>query len=420
MSDRSDSPFLDFTTDEGIPGSWFVSACETFDVDGVGNLVVERCLRVFPPDVADARFADYLRLSVMENLHSLRDLLCRRTDLSRLALEQPLSFATIQAELRVPQASLQRSYRVSFLTVWDEWSRTLRRIARDQGVDTTVSGDALAYLTRAIFTYQDFVTSRAAESYARVEAALSRSKVRVQQQLIRELLAGSGDVLPTHDLLLLDYDIHAHHVAIVLSGTGEEGAVRLARDLRAAARTRDSLVYRLSIDSSVIWLGSPSAFSPGTLDAVHQTLTRAGGRAAIGDPHEGPSGFVQTFREAEQADLVGGPADPRVVRYSDVMLDILLLQDRWLAESFVRRVLGPLAEDTTEAGRLRVTMDASLRHSTHVAAAEELEVHEHTVRNRLARIEEILGSGLRERRTEIEVALRLRRTLHGEQNPAGS
>lgn len=420
MTDRGDGPFLDFATDDAVPGPWFVQACQTLEIDAVGSLVVERCLRVFPPDVADARFADYLRLSVMENLHSLRDLLCRRTDLSRLELEQPLSFATIQAELRVPQASLQRSYRVSFLTVWDEWSRTIRSHLKEQGIDTAQSDEAQAYLTRAIFTYQDFVTSRAAESYAKVESALSRSKARVQQQLIRELLAGSGDVLPTHDLLLLDYDIHAHHVAIVLSGTGEEAAVRLARDLRAAARTRDSLIHRLSIDSSAVWLGSPSAFSPSSLDAIQQALVRAGGRAAMGDPHQGPGGLVQSFREAEQADLVGGQTDPRIVRYSDVMLDILLLQDRWLAESFVRRVLGPLADDTTEAGRLRATMDASLRHSTHVAAAEELEVHEHTVRNRLARIEEILGSGLRERRTEIEVALRLRRTLHGEQTAAGS
>lgn len=419
LRDRADAPFLDFANDAAAPGQWFTAACAELDVESVGSLVVERCLRVFPVDIADARFADYLRRSVMENLHSLRDLLCRRTDLSRLELEQPLSFATIQAELRVPQAALQRSYRVSFLTVWDEWSRRMREVAHERHVGNDDLDEALVYLTRAVFTYQDFVTSRAAESYARVESALSRSKIRVQQQLIRELLAGSGDVLPTQDLLLLDYDVHAHHVAIVLPGTGEEGAARLVRDLRVASRTRDSLIYRPSMDTSVVWLGSPSDFSAGALEAVHRTLLHAGCRAAIGDPHGGLNGLIQSYREAEQADLVSGSPTAKVVRYSDVMLDILLLQDRTLADSFVRRVLGPLAEDTTEAARLRATMDASLRHSTHVAAAEELEVHEHTVRNRLARLEEILGSDLRERRTEIEVALRLRRTLEGERNPGG-
>jgi sugar diacid utilization regulator len=295
----------------------------------------------------------------------------------------------------------------------------IRQHAQASDVPTGERDEALAYLTRAVFTYQDFVTSRAADNYARVEAALGRSKARVQQQLIREMLAGGSDVLPTPDLLLLDYDIHSHHVAILLTGTGEDAAVRLAGELRAATRIRDSLVYRLSMDTSVVWLGSPSEFSSNALDAIHHTLLRAGCRAAIGDVHAGLTGLVTSFRQAEQTDRVAGHGTEDVVRYCDVMLDILLLQDRVLAESFVRRVLGVLADDTSEAARLRATMDASLRHSTHVAAAEELEVHEHTVRNRLARIEDILGPGLRERRTEIEVALRLRRTLQGEQSSPG-
>jgi DNA-binding PucR family transcriptional regulator len=107
-----------------------------------------------------------------------------------------------------------------------------------------------------------------------------------------------------------------------------------------------------------------------------------------------------------------------VLQYQEVMLDILLLAQPGLATAFVHRTLGQLAEDTAEAGRLRATMEASFRFGSHVAAAEELHVHEHTVRNRLARVEELLGHSLRDNRTEVEVALRLKRSL-GE-GPAAS
>ena len=48
-----------------------------------------------------------------------------------------------------------------------------------------------------------------------------------------------------------------------------------------------------------------------------------------------------------------------------------------------------------------------------ISAAEHLQLHEHTVRNRLHRAEEHLGRPLSERRTELQVALRLQRLLTG-------
>jgi DNA-binding PucR family transcriptional regulator len=46
-----------------------------------------------------------------------------------------------------------------------------------------------------------------------------------------------------------------------------------------------------------------------------------------------------------------------------------------------------------------------------VATAELLMLHEHTVRNRLQRIEKILGRPLTEQRVELQVALRICRML---------
>lgn len=60
------------------------------------------------------------------------------------------------------------------------------------------------------------------------------------------------------------------------------------------------------------------------------------------------------------------------------------------------------------AERLRHTVLASFALGSHVQTAQELGVHEHIVRNRLRRVEELLGHSLNERRTELQIALRLR------------
>ena len=102
----------------------------------------------------------------------------------------------------------------------------------------------------------------------------------------------------------------------------------------------------------------------------------------------------------------------RVLRYSDVSLEVLLMKDPSRAQDFVIAELGPLAEATEQAARLRETLEASFRCGSHVAAAEHLHLHEHTVRNRLHKAEELLGHSLQVRRTELQVAARLMRLLN--------
>lgn len=85
-----------------------------------------------------------------------------------------------------------------------------------------------------------------------------------------------------------------------------------------------------------------------------------------------------------------------------------------LARRFVEDELGPLAEANEQAARLRETLEASFRWGSHVTTAEKLFLHEHTVRNRLAKAAELLGRPLQERSTELQVALRMIRLLEEE------
>lgn len=405
------------------PGSlrlapWVGAVCDRLDRRDLQNLIVGRCLRVFEPGVADGHFADVLSRSVGENLDTLIAWLNGRVDLSRLRLEQPLSFAMIQAELNVPQADVQRSYRVSFLTIWEVLVQQVRQDPTAKTRPNCEVADAIDDLTRAVFTYQDFVTSQAVAQYSRVESTLKQSKVRLRQQLIREMLSDEPHPLPAADLVMLEYDLSLHHIAAVLLGRGSDGAVNLVREGRARGLFRDGLVYARGLRSTIVWFGRGTAWDHDAELMLAQMLADAADTVVLGTGHTGAGGLAASAKEAERVIVecrldgaVSSTQASRVVRYREVMLDLLLLADRDRARDFVMEVLGPLAYDTAEAGRLRMTLEASLATGSHVAAAAELGVHEQTIRNRLARVERMWGEPVRRRRAEVEAALRLVRLL---------
>jgi hypothetical protein len=385
------------------------------DLQELGERVVVRDIAVaFPRLTGDAEFTEHLRASVRENLQALQQVLCGRLALAHVRLMQPLEFGRVQARLRIPQTALQRSYRVGFFTMWQEWSQRLCAVAEAADVPREEALHALAQLTVTIFDYQDHVASQVAEQYARADEALGRSRAHVRQGLVREILRGATS-LPPSDLLTLDYDLEACHLAVVLPGTAEGTAVQLTIGLRGATGVRQSLVHPLDLRRTAVWLGHPAGWRADTLRRLREALGAVGVEASLGEPRPGLAGFREALEQAQEVERVraawGRGQAPRVLEHGDVSLEILLLRDPDRARVFVRTELGPLAEDTPEAARLRETLDASFRLGTHVAAAEHLRMHEHTVRNRLHRAEEHLGRPVQERRTELEVALRLLRVL---------
>ena len=158
---------------EPLPG-WVREMAADVDLAALCERVVARDIAVAFPDLAeDAGFAEHLRASVRENLRLLQDVLSGRLPLDAVRLEQPLVFARVQAELRIPQTALQRSYRVGFAEMWRAWADRLQEVADADDVPRTEAVRALAQLTTAIFDYQDHVASQVAESYARAWCARS-------------------------------------------------------------------------------------------------------------------------------------------------------------------------------------------------------------------------------------------------------
>lgn len=406
-----------------LPG-WAVAAAAAVDLAALCEVVVRRDLAAAFPQLAhDDEFVVHLRASAAQNLDALQDVVCGRVLLRDVRLEHPLSFGAVQARLRIPQTALQRSYRVGFLAMWEEFSRVLRAAAEHAAVPRDEALDALQLLADTVFGYQDHVASQVAETYARADDALSRSRAHVRQGLVRELLRGEATSLGPSDLLTLDYDLQVPHLVVLLPAVPEGAATRLLIGLRAAAHVPQTLVHPLGLSSSALWLGAAAAWTPEAVSAVRSVLERTGVEASLSDPQPGLAGFRGALLQAQEVERVrsawGRAGAPAVLAHSEVSLEVLLLSDRERTRAFVRAELGRLADPGAEAARLRDTLDVSFRCGSHVATAQRLQLHEHTVRNRLHKAEQLVGHPLAERRTELQVALRLRRLLFAE-DPAAA
>ncbi len=400
---------------EGLPG-WARATADDVDLDVLGEVVVRRDLEAaFPGLMRDEDFVARLRASVAENLRALQDVLCGRLTLEEVQLTEPFELAAVQARLRVPQTSLQRSYRVGFAAMWTEWADRLAARAEEEDVSRAEALQAMQLLTTTILAYQDHVASQVAESHARTDDALGRSRAHVRSGLVRQLLRDEALPLSPSDQAMLDYPLSASHVAVLLPKVAEGAAGQLLHGLRTASHTRDGLVHPVDLSSTVVWLAHPTGWQPEALESLIERLEALDVHASVSDARPGLSGLRRTWRqvqEIEQVRRAWEPARaPRVLRHADVGLEVLLMRDPDRAADFVECELGALAEDTEQAARLRETLEASFRFGSHVTAAEHLHLHEHTVRNRLRKAEEVLGRSLQVRRTELQVALRLVRLL---------
>lgn len=409
------TPLQLWRDDRPLPG-WVQTLAIEFDADSLVDGIIARCIAIaFPTHAGDDDFREALTASTQANARALRSVIAGEIALEDVYLKQVLSFAKVQAQLRIPQKSMQRSYRISFFTMWEAWSTHLRDVIVARDIDRDDATVAQQLLTQTILSYQDFVASQVAETYTRDYEALNRSRAHMRRSLVKEILRGEGEGLSGSDAAILAYELGGRHIAVLLPTIAEGAATQLAVGMRTAVSCQSSLVYPLTLSSTVVWLGRIGEWKRTVLDALDNVLTEAGVPAAVGAAQAGITGFRSTLDQALDAERIRAawdrPGAPSVVHHDDVGLEILLMRDPQRARQFVERELGPLALDTVEAARLRETLEASFRFGSHVAAAEHLQLHEHTVRNRLHKAEELLGHPMAERRTEMQVAARLMRLL---------
>ncbi|WP_170160488.1 PucR family transcriptional regulator [Prauserella muralis] len=308
---------------------------------------------------------------------------------------------------------LQSSYRLGTLTLWRDWSERLTATAESSDVADHDLAEAMRIMTDRIFTYQDFAMGLVSTSFTDHEQSLRRTGEQLRLGLVRDLIAGNDSVHPADSFMTLQYDLSINHVCGLFPGVANAVAAQVAQRVRGALPSVSTLVARLDAATVGVWFGRPKQWRPAQVAELVEQLMRCGVTVSLGDPGAGTEGFRSSYRDATRAQAVRRvwQKPPAVLRYSEVSLESMLVDDLETAEKFVAKELGELAEDTPAARRLRETLLASFSAGSHVATAEMINVHEHTVRNRLARIEEILGGTLATRRIELQVALRIKRLL---------
>ncbi len=295
------------------------------------------------------------------------------------------------------------------------WSRYLKHAAQLESTGPLLF-ELLEVASARMFEYVDHVVAGVIAAAQREREDVLGGAIARRAETIRLILDGAAiDAARAGERL--GYDLRQRHTALVLwtpphgdvQGALESAAAVLAR----AAGTRPPLT--LSVGPSTLWAWLGSSSEP-AVDALSDAIAQAQNhiRVAVGPTRPGITGFRRSHEAALaiQSLLAGHPGGARVALFRDLEVTALAAQNPDRAAEFVAATLGPLAEDTPAAARLRDTLRVFLDEADNAPrAATRLHTHRNTVLQRVARATELLGYQPGERRLAMELALELAHQL---------
>jgi hypothetical protein len=390
---------------------WSRELVEMLDTEAIAERIVDEGTRsAFPAHLGDTEFIDTFRAGVRENTGTLQRYLTGQIKLDDIVPARPLKLAALQARLDIPESAIQHSYRIGTQVMISEWTRNIAERAEAGDVTTAQALSAVESFTLAMMAFQTRVLRSVAAAHESELATLRASRVQMRRQIMRELLRGE-DLASASDLSsTLAYDLSLNHVAIILPRCPEHRSRQLIQKAHAAVKASASITLPLSATGTAVWLGRSTPWTDRALRDLSAALAEDNIVASLGDPSSGLAGFRETFAEGRRAEGVRGAwgaEAPLVMRFGDVQLESIALNDIDAARRFVAHELGDLVADDAAAERLRQTLQVWFETGSHVSTAAKLKLHEHSVRNRLRRAEEAIGYPLTTRRTDLQVALRL-------------
>lgn len=291
---------------------------------------------------------------------------------------------------------LLAGYRSGQQAQWEAWLD----LVEEQASDPELRRLLLERGSRFFYEYADRLSGFATDEYTRERDRILRSREQRRVHSVRELLDGRET-----EPVGLDYELDQRHLGVVAWGPEAEPAARaLAEEL-----DRRALLVGVVEETWWGWLGGRT---PLTDAAFADFRPSAGTGLALGADLEGLNGFRRTHRQAERAQRIAIARGELFADYEQVALEALASVDHGEASAFARRELRGIDGGDRRAARLRETLEAyfATGHNA-AAAAARLGVHEQTIAQRLRTVEERVGRSVSERRAELEVALRLRRSL---------
>ncbi len=370
-------------------------------------------VEVIPEFRHDETVRQLMVASTSSNLIAIAGMLAHSIPIEQITVPAAAAeYARRFAQHNLSLEALLRAYRLGehrFL----EWS--IAALDRLDGVPTHLALGAMSELSRRLNSYIDQVIEGLIGIYETERRRWDSRTGAARAAQIRLVL--ESDSLPEESARqLLGVPVAGWHRAAVawLSADvpGPPGALRAAARLLQEVSGRAMPLTMLADERTLwAWVTHPA---PCVLDValLHKSLACGpdGLRIALGAQGSGLAGFRTSLREAIRARAVAETAedrDLRVVDFDDVAVAALLTDRSDDLQSWIGRVLGPLAADDPGARQLRDTVRVFLDcDGSYTQAATRLHLHKNTVHYRVRKAEELCGQPLAAHRLDVEVALR--------------
>ncbi|MFI6942837.1 PucR family transcriptional regulator [Streptomyces sp. NPDC050418] len=325
-------------------------------------------------------------------------------------------YARRLARQGIASTALVRAYRLGHQEVV-RWF--MNRIAHTEP-DPRVSFAAGRLVTDIAFRYIDAVSEQVVAVYEAEREQWLSHRSTVRAAALRSLLDGDPVEMSVAEAAL-GHRLRQWHVGAVVwvagPGAAGNGPYRFEELLGSvtslAGASGTPLFVPQSRDTGWGWIPLGASAQAPDPDQVAELARRAGPgvRIALGSPAAGADGFRLTHTEALRACSVATSAaeQARVVTSftdSGVRTAALLAGDPEATRRLVAQALGPLADDTVAAARLRETLRVFLaEHHSYVATARLIHLHKNTVKYRVDKAVEARGRPLDDERLELELAL---------------
>jgi hypothetical protein len=329
----------------------------------------------------------------------------RRVMLPAPVVELALAIAGRGLDLGV----LLKVYRVGLEAVWEYATQLVGDL--DGPEPRPDASELLIHFWTSMGTWVNASIERLVVVYHDELGRITQGAAAHRLDVVTSILDGSAS-----DATRLSADLHhplsSLQTAFVLwvddSGM-VSGLDRVARRVAKILRASEPLIVRQGSRDLWCWVANQRQPPLQELDRILGLLNDGQVRLAVGTPAMGVAGFRTSHAEALDAQRVAteSRSSASLVRYGDVELVALMSVNREAAQRYVERVLGQLATNARGMQRLRQTLHAVLTGSGDLdEVAAELLVHKNTIRYRVRQAEEVLGYKAKDRRADLEVALR--------------
>jgi hypothetical protein len=327
-----------------------------------------------------------------------------------------VSVVRVWARRGIDLRVLMRGYRRAHAEFWRYWMADVAARIDDPDLRMAV----LAHSWERVSAWHGAQLDRLEAIYAEERDRWLRGAQARRGELIRSVLAGNA-VDGDDAAMVLGYDLHAVHIALVLWAENDESEAEALAALEEAVRELVGAVdgrraLTVAAGSRALWAWIPigrasAANAPGAMSGASLPEYV---RAAAGRPAPGIDGFRTSHDDAQLVRRLMPVAQrsAQLVNLDEVELACLISSEPEAMRRLVAHALGELAHHDPNLARLRETARIYLACGANAReAADRLNMHKNTVHYRLARIEELLGHPIGERRLELEVALMLVHTL---------